>query len=81
MAPANNLALGADRVNNGLLKSRDRGGVDQRPHQRGRIQRIAYAHLRVGAFQPLHNVVLDRLVHDQPARGRAALPCGSDGAE
>ena len=38
-------------------------------------------HLRVGARQPRQQLVDARLVHDQAARGRAALAGRADGAE
>ena len=38
-------------------------------------------HARVGAREPADELVGDRLVHDQPAQARAALPGGADRGE
>jgi hypothetical protein len=58
-----------------------RGLVDQRTHQRLRVERVADAHLGIGLDQPLFRFLPARFVHDQPPRGGAALSGGADRAE
>ena len=70
-----------DGLGERALERGDRGRVDQRTHQRVRRERIADAHLRVRVHQPPLELGGARLVHDQAARRRAALPRRADGAE
>ncbi len=58
-----------------------RHAVDQRTNQRGAVQRIADGGAGIGLVQALHQVVCHALVHDEAARGRAALAGRADGAE
>ena len=60
---------------------RQRVGRDERSHQRGRIERVANAHLLVRAHQPIDQLARDRLLHDDAPRRGAALAGGADRAE
>ena len=58
-------------------------GAVERAHQRGRLRRIADflfdLFVRVDEFAD--DVVVNRFMHEQAARRRAALAGGADGAE
>ena len=75
------LAAGGLRLRDGLRVALDRALVDERTHERRRIDRIADAHLRVGVREPLPELVDARAMHQHAPRGRAALAGGADGAE
>ncbi|MDL1901135.1 sigma-70 family RNA polymerase sigma factor, partial [Anaerolineae bacterium CFX9] len=57
------------------------GLVDQRPHQRLRIEGVADGHLLVVGHELVQEGRVDALVDDQPARGGAALARRAHGAE
>jgi len=59
----------------------DGGLIDQRSHQRVRLQRVADPHLRVGALEPLEQLVADRAMRDDATSRRAALPGRPHGTE
>ena len=80
-AAAHDAAAGRDGLGERALERGDRGGVDQRTHQRVGCERIADAHLRVRVHEPPLELGGARLVHDEAARRRAALPRRADGAE
>ena len=65
----------------GLRVALDRALVDQRAHERRRIDRIADAHLRVGVRELLLELVEARAMHQHAPRRRAALSGGADRAE
>ena len=52
--------------------------VDQRAHQGGPVQRVANRHLLIRGRQLRDQLGCDRLLHDEPARGGAALSGGAD---
>src|SRR6185369_6652200 len=65
----------------GLLHRADRVGVDQRPHEGRRIEGIADAHRGVDLLEPRHHLARHALLHDEPARGGAALARRAHGGE
>ena len=73
-------ATGAHGGDGGFGPDR-RGLVDQRSHERVRIERIADAHLAVGANQRFCEFGEARLVYEDAARRRAALAGRAHGAE
>ncbi len=61
--------------------ARHRAGIDQRPHERVGIERIADAHLAVRGDQPPFEFGGTRAMHQHAPRGGAALAGGSHRAE
>ena len=59
----------------------DRALVDERTHERRRVDRIADAHLRVGVREPFAELVDARAMHEHAPRRRAALAGRADRAE
>ena len=55
--------------------------IDERTHQRPRIERVADSHAAVGTRKSREELLPDPRVDDQPSRGRATLARRADGAE
>ena len=74
-------AAGGLGLRNRLRVALDRALVDQRTHERGRIDRVADAHLRVAHARVSFELVEARAMHQDSSRRRAALSGGAHRAE
>ncbi|KAG1393877.1 hypothetical protein G6F59_014277 [Rhizopus arrhizus] len=81
MAGRTDLAALLARGRQGVLPGVERHAVDQRADQVAAVQRGAEGGAGVGLVQALDQGVGDAFVHDQTARGGAALAGRADGAE
>ena len=69
----NHLATRGARFGNGLRVALDRALVDERAHERARIDRVADPHLGVGVREFLLEVREPRAVHQDSSGRRTAL--------
>ena len=81
LATAEDRAPGRRCRQDGFLVSSNGIAIDQRAHQRPRVEGIADTHLCVGLGQSLFKLVHPRHMDEDPPRAGAALARGADGAE